>query len=331
MYIATIDGGTTNTRSFIWKDGVLVSDAKAAIGVRNSAIDGNNSRLVAAVRTTLEEAAVKAGIAVDDISLVLAAGMLTSEAGLCSIAHRTAPVSLDALAGAMVRKELPAICPQPIWFVPGVRNADPEGLTPDTILDMDMMRGEETEAAGLLAYAAPEGPAVFVLPGSHNKYVMIDAQGNMQGCLTTLAGEVLNSLTKDTILADTLDSSFASSFDAAAFAKGVGDQERLGFLHGAFMTRILGMFSHYTPLMAQNYLLGLILADDLYSLRHSRIFTGCEKAVFVIAGKPVMQKAYEALLTQSGFSVVLATADQQRGLSGYGAMYLANLRGLISR
>lgn len=329
MYIATIDGGTSNTRVFLWHDGVIVGQAKAAVGVRNTAIDGNNQRLQQAVRDTLGEAAAQAGIGVADISRVLAAGMLTSDVGLCDISHVTAPVSLAGLAQAMVEKSLPAICPQPIWFVPGVRNCDPALLTEANSVDMDMMRGEEVEAAGLLSQKAPQGKAVFVLPGSHNKYVMIDEQQRMQGCLTTLCGELLHSLTFDTILADTLDRSFAAAFLEQPFRKGVSDHDRLGLLHGAFMTRILGMFCHYTAQEAQNYLLGLLLADDLQALRGSRIFAGLAEAVFVVAGKPVMQQAYAALLQAKGWPVVLASEAEQQALSGRGVLYLAQRRGLI--
>ena len=85
MYIATIDGGTSNTRVFVWHDGVIAGQAKAAVGVRNTAMDGTNQRLQEAVRDTLSEAASMAGITTEDISLILAAGMLTSNVGLCDI------------------------------------------------------------------------------------------------------------------------------------------------------------------------------------------------------------------------------------------------------
>ena len=149
MFIATIDGGTSNTRSYIWKGGQIAGEARAAVGVRNTAIDGNKTRLLGAVRQTLNEAAQQAGISLADVSLVLAAGMLTSNVGLCEIEHVTAPVTLDELAQAMVCQTIADVCPQAIWFVPGLRNLDPAACTAATIAHMDIMRGEETEAAGL--------------------------------------------------------------------------------------------------------------------------------------------------------------------------------------
>ena len=50
------------------------------------------------------------------------------------------------------------------------------------------------------------------------------------------------------------------------------------------------MFCHYTAQEAQNYLLGLLMADDMTALERSRVFAGLEEAVFVVAGNPVMQR-----------------------------------------
>ncbi|WP_242847414.1 hypothetical protein [Dorea sp. D27] len=42
-FTITIDGGTTNTRCILWDDRRLrVDEARREIGVRNTAIDGNN-------------------------------------------------------------------------------------------------------------------------------------------------------------------------------------------------------------------------------------------------------------------------------------------------
>ena len=65
------------------------------------------------------------------------------------------------------------------------------------------------------------------------------------------------------------------------------------------------------------------------ALKRSRIFAGLEKAIFVVSGNTVMQKAYEAILKKDGYQVVLAAEEQQQALSGRGALYLAGLRGLL--
>lgn len=329
MYIATIDGGTTNTRVLIWQDGAIKSEAKTSVGVRNTAIDGSNAKLVAAVRSLLSEAVRGAGIALSDISLILAAGMLTSNVGLIEIPHVAAPVTVKELAGSMVCAEMNAIADKPIWFVPGVKNLAPEAMTIANRAAMDMMRGEEAQSVGMLGFARSGKKTVFVFPGSHHKFVLIDEKQSIRGCLTTLAGEALNSLTFDTVLADTLARSFALEFDEKSFLMGVEDALSQGFLHAAFMTRILGVNYGFTPSMAQNYVLGIILADELKALKTCSLFGGLEDAVFVLTGKSVMQKAYACLFKREQWDCAVLSEKEQEGLSGRGAIALAGMRGLL--
>ena len=255
--------------------------------------------------------------------------MLTSSAGLKEIPHAAAPIGLDELANAMVCASIPEVASQPIWFVPGVKNMEDNAVTAENAAMMDMMRGEEAEAVGLVSYVNPKGRAIFVLPGSHHKYVLADERRRIQKCITTLAGETLHALTFDTILADTVCRSFAAEFDEEAFLQGAENGMEHGFLHAAFMTRIRGMFCRYTPLQAQNYLLGVVLADDMQALVSAEDWPQWRDALFVVTGKPVMKNAYISLLKRRGQEVVTATDAQQRGLSGYGAMELARRRGLL--
>ena len=51
QYIITIDGGTTNTRCILWDNRRnRVGEERREVGVRNTAIDGNNERLKQAVK-----------------------------------------------------------------------------------------------------------------------------------------------------------------------------------------------------------------------------------------------------------------------------------------
>lgn len=380
MLIATIDGGTTNTRVRIWRRGeggvfFSVSEAVSETGVRNTAIDGNNQKLLAAVGGLLRQAEAEArrfvggegpgnaslpqqgepeaaysGNGDDTVSLILASGMLTSNLGIAEIPHIAAPADLPALAQAMVSRRIPELENKMIWFIPGIKNRPEAELNEETLSRMDMMRGEETEAAGLLTAlpdpAEPESPQladavaadgrqgyrILVLPGSHNKYIAVDAAGRICGCFTTLAGELLRALTLDSILAGSLANGFAAEFEAAAFLRGADWGRQTGVGHGAFLCRICDLFAHYSPLQAQNYLLGLLLSDDLAALEKDPLFAPAladKRTCFMVAGRSVMQQAYGCLLERAGFQVKAAPAELQGTLSGKGALALARLRGLI--
>lgn len=328
MRVATIDAGTTNTRTRIWQDGAVIGEADQPIGVRNTAIDGHNKKLVAAIHDTLQEAVEKSAPG-EEISIILAAGMLTSNVGILEIPHVEAPVSMDELAAAMVRRVVPEISPISIWFVPGIKNMADAELTEQNIIDMDIMRGEETEVAGLLDRCDPQGRTVLVLPGSHNKYIALDDRQRIIGCMTTIGGELLHSLIFDTILADSAGRSFPAGFDPVAFRNGVTYGKDFGLGHAAFMARIMDMFRRASKLQVQNYLLGLLLADDLKSLKASRVFQEFEQTTFLIAGKSVMQQAYSCLFQDEGWQAEMVTKKQQQNLSGFGAIALAKRCGLF--
>ena len=118
----------------------------------------------------------------------VAYGMITSDMGLLEIPHVPAPARPPICATRCARRRFPEIAPFPIHFIPGVRNfAGPVDL--DNFGMMDMMRGEETEAVGLFKLLESETSAMFILPGSHNKFVAMSAEGKILGCMTSISGE----------------------------------------------------------------------------------------------------------------------------------------------
>ena len=87
-YIITLDTGTTNTRVILWDSKFCpAASAKSEVGVRNTAIDGSNRRLKAAVKECLEQVLRDAGASYDEVEAVIASGMITSNVGLVEIPH----------------------------------------------------------------------------------------------------------------------------------------------------------------------------------------------------------------------------------------------------
>ncbi|WP_343619810.1 2-dehydro-3-deoxygalactonokinase, partial [Ralstonia sp.] len=262
MNILTIDTGTTNTRVTVWRDDVALCQAARQVGVRDTAITGNRTTLQRGVQDTIEAALQKAGFGMSQVDLVLASGMITSNVGLHEVPHLVAPAGLRDLAAGMVQATIPEVCPQPIWFVPGVRNpVDNLGL--HNIESMDMMRGEEVETMGLVSRLGITEPAVIVLPGSHSKFVHLDADQRITGCVTTLAGELLHVITHNTILADALDSDFATEVDPEMLLSGARSASSIGLGRACFMVRTLGQFTIYERNARANFLLGAVLGADL--------------------------------------------------------------------
>ena len=264
-----IDCGTTNLRVTLL-DGQKqpVDTVRADGGVRHTAIDGDNSRLRRTLRDAIAALIEKNGLAPGGVLRCVAYGMITSNMGLLEIPHVPAPASRDALRAAVQEHTFADVAPFPIAFIPGVRNFG-GAVTMDNYSRMDMMRGEETEAVGLHRLLAPKGPAIFVLPGSHNKFVSMGADGEILGCMTSISGELLDAITHDTILADAVGRSFvtAEGYMPDMACEGAWECAHSGLGRAAFSARILQTLGGRSREAVQSYLLGAVLAQDVQALQ----------------------------------------------------------------
>ena len=162
--------------------------------------------------------------------------MLSSEVGLTTVSHVAAPAGLDELAGGAVVRHLPALAELPIVFIPGVRIPAAAGV--DGWASADVMRGEECETLGAWMHLVESGqvtsPAAanfaFVWPGSHTKLVEVDPAGRIVRSQTTLAGELMQTLARHTLLAASLPDHLPDDPDPEALAAGVRLVERDGLM-----------------------------------------------------------------------------------------------------
>lgn len=330
MNILTIDSGTTNTRISLWQDGQVISVAAAQVGVRDSAISGSRTALADAVRDTIAVALAQAGVKPNEVGLVLASGMITSNLGLHELAHVRAPAGLAELAAGMVSVAMPAIFAQPIWFVPGVRN-DVDNIGLHNCEAMDVMRGEEVEAMGLIERLGIQGPAMLILPGSHSKFVCIDEQNRITGCVTTLSGELLQVITHNTLLADSLERDFATEIQPEMLLAGAALAKRIGLGRACFNVRILDQFTIYQRNDRANFLLGAVLGADLLTLKNSSAIQMRPGIAVIIAGKPILKQALALLVEDDEYfsgTVTLVSDQLQPQLAGLGAIAVARAAAL---
>ncbi len=330
MTILTIDTGTTNTRVSLWRGGHVLSRRTAQVGVRDTAITGNRTALQNAVRDTIAGVLQQAEVEAGTVGLAVASGMITSPLGLYEVPHLTAPVGLDDLAQGMVRVDLPEVFAKPIWFVPGVRNqASVNG--PLDVEAMDMMRGEEVEVMGLLEQSSVSGPAMLVLPGSHTKFISLDRDERIAGCATTLAGELLQTITQNTILAQALDRKFAAEIKPEMVLAGAAMAQRTGLGRTCFSIRTLDQFLTTSINDRANFLLGAVLSSDMHALKNSSAVHMQPGTPIVLAGNGVVKQALALLIAQDEYfcgPLTVLDDEQQALMAGQGAIRIALARGL---
>ena len=145
-YYIALDGGTSNTRLRLIEDDTIVSVKKLSIGAGTA---GGRSAWCAAIQEKTDELLSERGIAEKDVTALIGSGMITSEYGICPLAHLPAPAGISELAAGLVACDIAGLS-IPCYFIPGVKQM---GKTAE---DTDMMRGEEAEVIGLLPYGGTD-------------------------------------------------------------------------------------------------------------------------------------------------------------------------------
>jgi 2-dehydro-3-deoxygalactonokinase len=327
MRILTIDMGTSNTRSGLWQDGVLLAEAASPVGVRDAALTGSKDVLRQALRDTIVRVLAAARVTESDVALAVASGMITSNAGLHEVPHRLAPAGLQELAAGMVRADQPDLFAGPLWFVPGVRNRDGQ-VNLHNHESMDMVRGEETEIMGLHRRLQLRERAMFILPGSHTKLLSVDEDGRILGCATTIAGELLQAISEHTLVKQSVDG-FGKVLHAEQVRAGAATARKVGLARACFSVRILAMFSEVETDERASFLLGAVLADDLLALKNSSAIQMRPDTTIVICGKPMLRDALALLLEEQDFFYgkrIVVDDATQANLAGAGALALVSAR-----
>lgn len=321
-----VDCGTTNLRCMLLGgDGRVLARGSRSGGVRHTAIDGHNGRLKAMLAECMEEVLQKAGLQMGDVSRCVAFGMITSNVGLLEIPHLIAPVSAEDLRRGMRTERFLQIAPFEIAFIPGVRNFA-GSVTLENCSGMDMMRGEETESIGLYDLLRPQQESVFILPGSHNKFVRVSAKGEILGCMTSISGELLDAVTHGTILADAVGRAFATEedYDAEMACRGAMECLRCGLGRSAFAGRILNQLGGVESVRLRSYLLGAVLAQDALALQ--AFIPDVSSVKVYIAGKMPLQRAIRDVLGAMGIEDAEQVPSEISGKMGlHGAMKIAGV------
>ncbi len=326
--IVTIDTGTTNTRAVLWDQDTVTAEDFEPVGVRNTAISGSKKQLKQAVKKAIDKVLGQADIKDHRQVTVISSGMITSDLGLVEVPHIKAPAGLTDLAQGLVKENISDVFDQPIWFIPGVKNSEKQ-ITPQNIMNMDIMRGEEVETIGALSQIKNNGNTIIILPGSHTKIIKVDDKGKIEGSITSITGELLELLTKNSILADSLDADFTESLDEEALSLGAQACAVNGIGRTAFSVRLLGMFTDYSRNQRANYLLGAVLENDIKAIKNTAAFSLSEQDDVIIVGKKALSGALETLIQNDNQLKGTVETKDISHLAGLGAIEIAKAAKII--
>lgn len=331
MFRITIDTGTTNTRVVLWKAYDAMDSVTAEVGVRNTVIDGSNEALKTTIGELIKKLLQANKLDLRDIDLIAASGMITSNVGLVEVPHISSPAGMDLLSENMVCKRFPEIVDKDIWFVPGVKSIS-SSLETTCNEVTDIMRGEEVETFALVEKLNVTGPALFILPGSHTKFVFLDAQRRITESLTTLTGELLMAVSNHTIIANAVNKSYAAALLPDRVIQGYQQAKQAGLSRAAFSIRVLDQFSELSVNEKANMLMGVVFAEDLRAILNHQVISASPQIPVYIAGKEIVRDTLALLLSMEKYEGEVIPVDSQtmHHLAGYGVLRIAQYRRLIS-
>lgn len=239
----------------------------------------------------------------------LASGMIGSRQGWREAPYVRCPAGEREIAEGLLRFRSAA--GRDVSIVPGVLR---EGDVPD------VMRGEETQILG-----AGGADGVFVLPGTHSKWVMA-SRGRIEWFATYMTGELFASLCEHTILGRLIRGEAA---DAIAFARGVNfglAGEAGGLAAKLFSVRTLGLFDRIAGEALRDYLSGLLIGDEIREAMHviasaQRV----EPARVRLIGDAALTPRYRDALSRAGIAAVI----EGESITPRGLARIARAAGLV--
>lgn len=298
--------GTTNTRAWLMCGNHIVAETTQATGIRDAAREGRGviTECLRGMITRLENHP-----ATEDRqpAYVAAAGMIGSNLGLAEVPYIYPPAGLEDLAAGARWYHFPELSDLPVLLAPGIRSG-PRDATFDSISQTDVMRGEETLCAGLLATGAIAAPVVVINLGSHWKVIHIVVGGRIQSSTTSLSGEVLHVVPSHTVLAGSVARARPQKFSWEWIEAGMKEQRRFGLGRALFCARLLHLANQGSPEDRLGFLLGAILASDLDALLGRGVITSRTNVALV--GYSAVSEAWQMALSEAGIQSTIIGQQQ---------------------
>jgi len=280
--VVGIDWGTTHRR--------IVSLDENGQVIATSSDEQGMLRSAGRFRAAFDDA--MAGIPLAGGARVVLSGMVGSAQGWHQVPYVDTSVPLASL-----REHLFVVPDAPqgldVRIVPGYRWNGPDGR-------VDVMRGEETQLLGAAAMGASDG--VFVLPGTHSKWVRVK-EGRIEAFATFMTGELFALLSEHGTLASLMKEAVD---DDEAFARGVRAAHGVALSNVLFQCRARVVAGEMRAQSARNFLSGVLIGSEWHDSMHR--FGDGAGAVRII-GTPSLERLYARAAEHLGLTTEALSAD----------------------
>ena len=275
-----VDWGTSQLRVWAMAGGRVLATARSEDGMGRLSPEGFQPALLRLIEPWLGAGQMP----------VIACGMVGARQGWVEAPYRPVPCAPVAPGALMKVAADPRLA---VRFVPGLSQRKPAA---------DVMRGEETQIAGVLA-TLPNFDGIVCLPGTHSKWAHLSA-GEVVSFQTFLTGEMFALLAGQSVLRHSVG---ASGWDDAAFAEAVADAltSPARVTARLFGLRAEALLADLAPETARARLSGLLIGAELAAARPYWL----GQRVVIVAADGIAH-AYAAALAAQGVQAELLPAEQ---------------------
>ena len=292
MYLI-MDMGTSNTRLWLCDNEKTLGAKKGAFGAGSSKSHGKKF-LFDSLSALIDELLGECGVTSCHVESIFVSGMAGSNIGLYDLPHIPLPANLDTLANNLAKVSIPEVTDIPFVFVPGLKKLDRDRIA-------DVMRGEETETAGIIALAPECADAVLVLPGTHNKVIATDSDGRITDFFTSFSGELLNIIISHSILSSQV--AHGTEIVDSEVLAGASFAKESGLNAAIFHVRVMGMNGKSVAEMS-SFLYGAVMGQDVEPIK--KMAAG--RRVY-IGGRESLKRVYGLLLGEGTLTLDAKVAE----------------------
>ncbi|MCE2835265.1 MAG: 2-dehydro-3-deoxygalactonokinase [Chitinophagaceae bacterium] len=302
------DWGSSNFRlALIGMEGEVIQeydDAGGVVLLRQQGVDTEG--LVRHLRDGLTVLAGRCSRDLSNLPLIIS-GMAGSSLGVCEVPYASLPLVVGG-EGLTAHDVGPLSgIQQKVYIIAGVCSED------------DVMRGEETEAVGLMDGLGLRD-ALIILPGTHSKHLRI-RNGSICAFKTYMTGELFQILTTNSILKHALNAAAADPFDdhgRSCFIEGLEMARSSELLHELFTLRSRVLLKHMPMLGNFHRLSGLMIGYELF---HVEDF---EESPVILGGAGPLHDRYRLALKRiPGVSQVIEIPTLHRSRAVWRGQFLS--------
>jgi 2-dehydro-3-deoxygalactonokinase len=235
-----VDWGTSNLRAWaVGRDGGILHEASSPQGMAKLTREEFEPALLALVGGWLAEGRK---------TLVVACGMVGARQGWIEVPYSEAPCPpASAQSARSPQTSDPRL---DVRIIAGVMQREPA----------DVMRGEETQIAGLLQQT-PGFDGVICMPGTHTKWVRVN-DGKIVEFKSCMTGEVFGLLAEQSVLRFSVGGDGWDENEYAAAVRAALAQPE-GFAGALFSIRASSLTAGLTQAVANARLSGLVIGTEL--------------------------------------------------------------------